>query len=217
MARWLAALCMWFALSAPAAARDLSAAFEIVWKGQAIGYHIVNVEESAAGLRIDTRVEMRVKFGPISLYRFAHECREIWRGGELYAIRSETDDNGDEMSLRAWREEGVLMVDGDAYRGPAPAGARPANWWNKAVLGARTLINPQNGEIIEVEVENFGRGPAPYGRVAEHYRLTGTLAVDLWFDGERWVGSHAVIDGEELTYRPIEESDERQRLFAMLD
>lgn len=217
MARWLAALCVWFAASAPAAAGDLSAAFEIVWKGQSIGYHIVNVEASAGGLKVDTRVAMRVKFGPVSLYRFIHESSEIWRGGELYAIWSETDDNGDEMSLRAWREDGVLMIDGDAYRGPAPAGARLASWWNKAVLSAPTLINPQNGEIIDVAVESFGRGPAPYGRVAEHFRLTGTLAVDLWFDGARWVGSHAVIDGEELTYRQIEESDERRRLFAMIE
>lgn len=213
----IATLCFFAALPGAATASEPAAAFHIMWKGQAIGFHIVNIEETADGLRVDTRVEMRVKFGPIPLYHYTHNASELWRDGELLAIRSETNDDGEEMSLMAWRENGVLMIDGDAYQGPAPTGVAPASWWNKNVLKARTLLNTQDGELIAVDVANFGLGPAPYGLVAEHYRLTGTLSLDIWFDEGRWVGSHVVIDGEELTYKPIIEYEERQRFFAMLD
>ena len=32
--------------------------------------------------------------------------------------------------------------------------------------------------------------------------------LDIWYDGKQWVGSHFVIDGEELTYELV--SNERQ-------
>lgn len=211
----IAALCAFFAVLGNVAAGDLSTAFHIMWKGRPIGFHVVNVEKTHDGVRVDTRVEMRVKFGPIPLYRYSHRASEVWRNGTLYSLRSTTDDDGDEMSLQIWRQNGVLMGDGDAYSGPAPKGAVPSSWWNRELLGAKTILNTQNGEIIPVAIVDLGRTTLPGGGSADHFRVTGSLALDLWFDGARWIGSHVVIDGEELTYQPIEDGAERRRLLAM--
>ncbi len=205
------------ALFGAASAADLDAAFDIMRKGERIGYHVVQARETPAGLAVETRIELKVKFGPLPLYRYRHVALEVWRDGELQSISSKTNDNGERAFLEARRENGVLIVDGAAYNGPAPIDAMPASYWNRAVVSARTVLNTQNGEIITVETSRLGETAAPFGGAGEQYRVVGTVALDVWYDGENWVGFDCVVDGEELTYRRVESLDERQRLLAMLD
>ena len=70
-------------LNAASAEDDLDASFAILRKGSPIGYHVVDVERTEDGYVAHTRIEMRVKFGPIPLYRYRHEAREEWAGGEI--------------------------------------------------------------------------------------------------------------------------------------
>ena len=196
---------------------ELGAAFQILRKGEPIGFHIVQIEETAEGVFVDTRIEMKVKFGPIPLYKYHHVAQEIWRDGALQALSSRTDDNGEEMYLEARRDEAGLILDGDAYAGPAPKDAMPSSYWNKDFLSSAIIINTQNGELIAVETENLGETLAPSGKPAEQYRMVGTLAVDIWYDGEQWVGCNFTVEGEELTYRRVESAEEEQALLAQLD
>lgn len=216
MRSFLAALLFFLSLAGPAAAGE-AAAFRIYWKGQPVGFHLVNVNADENGVRVETRIEMRIKFGPIPVYRYTHHVIELWRDGELQFLASVTNDDGKEMSAGAWREGGLLIIDGEAFSGAAPEGAVPASCWNRSLLKARTLFSTTDGEIVDVRVTNLGEGIAPHGEAAEHFRLSGTLDVDLWFDGEQWVGSHFVVDGETFTYEPIKENEARVRLYAMLD
>lgn len=211
------AICAFAASFGSAAAADLDAAFDIMRKGERIGYHVVQARETPEGLAVETRVELKVKFGPLPLYRYRHVALELWRDGELKWISSKTNDNGRRAFLEAHRENGVLIVDGAAYQGPAPSDAMPASYWNRAVVSAKIVLNTQNGELMTVETSELGATPAPYGGEGEHYRVVGTVALDVWYDGESWVGFDCVVDGEELTYRRVDSIDERGRLLAMLD
>lgn len=187
----------------PSAASNLDADFLIKRKDKVIGYHSVDVTETAQGIEVETRVEMKVKFGPISLFHFTHASTELWRGGELVALESTTDENGKYDTVRIWRENGATMVDGTEFQGAAPVGSAPTSYWTKSIIDAPALISTQTGEIIDIEVTSFGRTTAE-GRIhAEHYQLVGTLALNLWYDGEQWVGKNITIDGEELTYELV--------------
>ncbi len=180
------------------------AVFEILRKGERIGFHVVESEETADGLIVSTHVRMRVKFGPIPVYGYAHQAVELWRGGALQGLQSRTEDNGTSMSLSLRSEIGRLIIDGTAWRGAAPQGAAPSSYWNRAVIGAATHINSQNGELIDVETTYAGRSVAPNGEPADRYRIRGTVVADFWYEGERWVGSSFTIDGEELVYRLVD-------------
>ena len=211
------AMCAAGAMTGSAAAGDLDAAFDIMRNGERVGYHVVQARETPEGLAVETRIEIKVKFGPLPLYRYRHVAIELWRDGEVQWISSRTNDNGERAFLEARRENGVLIVDGAAFQGPAPTEAMPASYWNRAVVSARTVLNTQNGEIINVETSALGAGAAPYGGEGEHYQVVGTVALDVWYDGDDWIGFDCVVDGEELTYRRVDSIDERQRLLAMLD
>lgn len=187
-------------LSSPASAGELDAAFTIVRKGSQIGYHAVRVDVDGDAMRIETRIRMRVKFGPLVLYHYDLSSSEIWRDGALYSLDSRTDRNGKDMTLAVRRDGDELVVDGSSYAGPAPLHVMPGAYWNKAIVDASMLLNTQNGALIPVVVENVGRSPTPAGAVGEHYRVRGSVTLDLWYDGAQWTGAEFVIDGEELSY-----------------
>jgi hypothetical protein len=207
-----------FALAAPAAASasPLDAAFDILRKGDPIGFHAVDIEETPEGTIVDTRIRMRVRFGPVTLFHYDHEAREIWRDGALRMLTSRTNNNGRRMTLDVVREGDALIVDGQDYQGEAPPGAIPSSYWNKAIVDADYLLNTQTGALIPITRTELGETAAPSGAPAEQYRLTGTVALDLWYDDARWVGADFVVRGEALTYRLADDA-ERQRLFAKLD
>lgn len=188
------------AAAGPAVAGDHDATFRILRKGEPIGVHVVDVEPTADGFRVETRISMRVRFGPLPVYRYDHASTEIWRDGVIATIDSRTDDNGKKMTMSLRREGEDLVIAGTGFEGRAPLTATPSSYWNKAVVAATTIVNTQNGELIDVETASLGVSAAPDGQPAEHFRLAGTVALDLWYDGARWVGSNFTIDGEELTY-----------------
>ncbi len=212
----LAALLVAAAAPSGASASPLDAAFDIFRKGQPIGYHAVDVEETPDGTIVDTRIRMQVKFGPVTLFHYDHEAREVWRDGTLQSLTSRTDNNGRRMALDVVREGAALIVEGQDYQGEAPPGAIPSSYWNKAIVDAEYLLNTQTGALIPITKTALGMTAAPGGAIAEHYRLTGTVALDLWYDEARWVGADFIVRGEALTYRPVDDAD-RQRLFAKLD
>lgn len=184
----------------PASARDHDAQFLIKRSGKVIGFHNVDVTQTETGAIAETTIRMRVKFGPIRLFRFDHKAVEEWRDGVLYSLSSETNNNGDDDYVRLTRSENGFEIEGSGFSGTAPASAMPSSYWNRSLVETDRLISTQTGEIIEVTVDDFGRTMAPHNRAAEQYRITGTLALDLWYDGPQWVGSQFTIDGEELVY-----------------
>lgn len=200
-----------------AAASELDAAFDIIRKGDRIGFHAVNVEETSnGGTRVETRIEMQVKFGPIPVFRYEHSSTETWRDGLLQTVESRTDNNGKQESLKVRREGDGLVIDGTRYQGPGPGDAVPSSYWNKTIVSTKTLLDTQNGRLIEVTIENLGQTPTPAGATAEEHKLTGTVDLNLWYQGGRWVGADFIVRGQALTYRLID-SQKQAQLFDKLN
>lgn len=210
---WVISGAMLIGLTMPAAARDLDAKFLIERKGEVIGYHAVDVTPTQTGARVDTQIEMKVGIGPITLFKYEHDSTEIWNGETLVSLVSKTNNNGDRDFVDAKRYGAQLVIDASGYRGPAPAGAMPSSYWDKGLVSAEAMINTQTGEIMDVTTSRVGETLAPHNRPAEQFQLVGTVALNLWYDGERWVGSNFTIDGEELTYVLVDDPRE----YAVLE
>lgn len=217
MKKMLPALAVLALAPSAAAAASLDAAFDILRKGDPIGFHAVNVEETADGAaRVETRIEMKVKFGPIPVFTYEHLSTETWRDGLLQTIESRTDNNGREETLNVRREGDGLIVNGTRYQGPGPGDAIPSSYWNKAIVSTKTLLDTQNGRLIDVKTENLGVTPSPAGDEAEQHKLSGTVDLNLWYDGARWVGADFVVRGQALTYRLVD-SQKQAQLFEKLN
>jgi hypothetical protein len=202
-------------LPGAAAASGLDAAFNIIRKGDRIGFHAVNVEATENGYQVETRIEMKVAFGPITLFHYSHDALEIWKDGALQSLTSRTDNNGRKMNLTVERAGDLLVVDGQDYQGEAPLSAIPSSYWNKAIVNTKYLLNTQTGALIEVTSRSLGETKTPSGAMAEQHLVNGSVALNLWYDDLRWVGADFVVRGEALSYKLIDEAA-RERLFAKL-
>lgn len=198
--------------SAPASGR---VEFELVRNGNVEGRHIVEVAETASGLSVQSRVNMQVRAGPITLYRYEHACREAWSGAALQSLSCSTRKQGRSTNVSARRNAEAIVVSGAEGEARFAPGALPTSWWTMPPESTRTMINTETGEPMPVQVTHLGRETIDAGgnRVtAQRVRVQGTLTVDLWYDDAgRWIGCAFTAEGQRFTYRlvtPLERAPE---------
>lgn len=180
--------------------------FAILRNGSEIGRHVIRFEQRGDPtiVRILAEVDYRIAFVP--LYIFRHEAREVWRGDRLVAMTAATDDNGDEYTVAVTLHDGSLRVSVNGAEMAIDAGTIPASLWNNAVEGRRTIVDPADGELMEVSVRAAGEELIEVrGREvrARRFVMSGDFERDLWFDTDnvlvqvRFKGE----DGSEIRYR----------------
>jgi len=181
-------------------------AFAVLRKGEVLGHHTLSFERMGEGLTVRIAVDLAVKFGPITLYRYHHQGSELWQGGTIMAIASATNDDGKHYEVSGKRgPEGFVVEGSKANRYVAPPDALPANHWNRAMLGG-PLINTQDGRLMRPHIAALGPDtiPTASGTVlrASHYRMSGDVRLDTWYDASpNWAGlSFTATDGSTVRY-----------------
>jgi hypothetical protein len=103
-------------------------------------------------------------------YSVNHASGERWKNGKLQQLSSTTDDDGDPHQLKT-----------------SNRGALPASLWNDDILRSGKLMNTIAGTIMSIRAADLGMETVKTRRgsiAAHHYRLSGGLARDLWYDGD---------------------------------
>jgi len=180
-------------------------AFQALRDGSPLGTHTLAFTRDGGGLIVAIAVDYVVKFGPIAVFRYTMRSTEHWRDDTLISVDSETNDNGKPDFMRLRRQDGAIWVEGSkSGRYQAPPNALAASHWNARELGA-TLINPQDGAIMDFKVSALGEDPiraAGETVPAQRYALRGKDGLDLWYDlAGVWAGLKAVAkDGSVISY-----------------
>jgi len=172
--------------------------FEIKRDGTTIGRHRVSFrrEDDALHVRVDIRIEVR--FAMLTLFRYHHENREVWRGGRLVAIETRTDDDGTVHRVRGRAIGDRLAVDGTGGAFEASADILPTSYWHPATPARDVLLDTQNGRLLRVRTEAVGDPEAGAGG---RYRMRGDLELDLWYDrAGRWIGTAFEARGATVEY-----------------
>lgn len=164
--------------------------FDVMRKGTDIGDHSYRFEGSggAVSVRVSTDIAVKVPVIRTTAYRFQHSSVEQWSGDSLRRVKSKTDDDGTPHSLDT-----------------SGSGVLPASLWNADIVRQSRLLNTVNGRIMAIHVADLGTEAVATqkGKVAaHHYRLSGDLARDLWYDAEGNLAhvSFTADDGSTVTY-----------------
>ncbi len=174
-----------------------------------LGTHEVTFRQDGDRLTVGIAIDYAVKLGFITVFRYRLRATELWEGGVLAQIRSDTDNNGKAAFMRADRTGEALSVTGSGTRPyTAPAGAMLCSHWNRAQLAA-PMINPQDGTLLRFAVSS--RGPARVadtaGRMhaAERFKMAAKHSLDLWYGTNgQWVALQGEAeDGSVVVYQPI--------------
>jgi hypothetical protein len=182
-------------------------AFQVKRHGSIIGTHEVVFEQAGSTLRAKIDCKLRVKFGPITLFRYHHKAIEQWQDGKFVSLETETDNDGTGLGVTARvTAAGVAISTRDGKSCLAPPNALPLTHWNVACM-ATPLFNPQDGTILPVSAACEGHDTVTLANgttvPATRYALKGEAPIDDWYDGTRtWTALRAqVADGSTLDYQ----------------
>lgn len=179
--------------------------FELVRGGSQIGSHTLEFTRNGDELIVDVAIEMKVKVLFITAFRYAHTAREIWRDDRLVSLVSQTYDNGEAYAVEAVAKPDGIHVTGAGEPYVVPLDTMPSSYWNYRTTRADSLINSQKGVLEAIKMDYLGREMRELdGRSVEveHWRLQGSLAVDIWYHAEtrQWLDMSFEARGEAIDY-----------------
>lgn len=180
----------------PARAEDY--AFKVFCNGNPVGYQHVQVTHGDEETAVDTEVTVDVHMAGLNIYRYRYRGHETWRDGKLAGLTSETDDDGEILSLSVHlAEDGMLVVeskdDGKQGSREIPAEMLPASYWNPAVLTQDELLDTESGKTLKVTTTPTGDG---------RYEVSGDLNIEVDYRTGRWNGTRFHYFGTDVEFRP---------------
>ncbi|HIP77236.1 MAG TPA: hypothetical protein EYH07_02050 [Kiloniellaceae bacterium] len=182
-------------------------AFKVMRDGAQIGHHKIRLEEIGDELHVEVDIELEVSLAFITLFRYEHTNKEVWRDGRLVSLETRTNDDGSEYWVSARSSAEGLVVEGSGGSFVAPAEILPTSYWNPATVEQDVLLDTQRGRLLEVSSKAKGAETiqTPERTVdARRFKLDGDLKADLWYapDGE-WMKIAFDVRGSTIDYVPV--------------
>jgi len=196
-----------FALKVPAveAAGQSDLNFTVLRNGSKIGTHVYKFQSTENRQKIEIITDIKVKIAFFTAYEFEHEATEEWIGDDFVGTKSITNDDGKNLKLDVIKSASGFVVRRDGKLRDVEPGIMPASLWNPETVRHSVLLNTLDGSEMNVTVENLGTEKVDVnGNIvpATHYKLTGDLERELWFDTKgtlskvRFTGD----DGSDIQY-----------------
>jgi hypothetical protein len=179
-------------------------AFRVLRDGEPFGRHSVVFRREAGDLHVEVDIRLEVKLLFVTVFRYRHTNREVWRDGRLVAIDTRTDDDGERYWLRGRANELGLAVEGSSGSFLAPGDVMPTSYWNPRTVERTQLLDTQRGRLIQVDIRAAEvETVAMSGRRvdARRYRVTGDLTLDLWYTADgAWAKTSFEARGAAVDY-----------------
>lgn len=193
-------------LASPAGAqtaiREEVREFDIFVKDRPAGKNTMRISDLDDGTtRVATEVNVKLNF-VVFVYRYEFAGRETWRGNRLLATQNRATDDGKIYDARARSDAGGFRIEANGRSHVAPAIDMTTSYWRTPEPrpdGKLSLMNADRGTIQTARVERLAPETLTIGRqlvTCSHYRLSGEVQAELWFDGQnRIVRQKAIEDG----------------------
>jgi hypothetical protein len=159
--------------------------FTVTRNGKPIGSHVYTFDRHGERTVVEIKTNIDFRLFSLPVYRFKHESREIWNGNQLVRLNSNTDDNGDPVTLDVRAVGPVLKVGGPDDAVEVDAKAVPASLWNRAVVRRGRLLDTVNGALMKTSATDLGDTTVTVAGKdipARRFRLSGEYNRELWYD-----------------------------------
>jgi hypothetical protein len=163
--------------------------FDIVREGKKIGTDIIEIEKQGDVTNVKSTTHISVVI-VIEVYHYDHMSVETWKGNQFVSFKSQTDDNGKKHTLAVTVAGDKVQIEADGAKHAEAKSMLPATFWNKPALGAQQFFDESIGKPMSVKIADMGDESISVHSAkiqAHHYRVSGDLERDLWFDGDKLV------------------------------
>jgi hypothetical protein len=196
----------WIALLALLLTATSSAGESEVWdfavylNDKKIGNHVFEVTDADGVTRVESEARFKYTVLMIPAYRYEHTNTEHWSGNCLTRLDARTIDNGERIEVSGKQSNDAFTIDIGREPTRLPECVMSFAYWNPDFLQQSRLLNPQTGELVDVNVEKIGddivevRGQPV---AATRFRLTAdNVDMTLWYSNdERWLALESVAEG----------------------
>ena len=171
--------------AAPTAPKHVHRVFDIMRKGSKIGTDVFDVTRQGDAIKVAITTHILVKIAFINAYRYDHTETETWRGKQLVAFASTTDDNGKPHEISAAQAGNAMALTVDGAASNAPKAIVPASLWSADIAKQPQVFDPASGKRMAVAARDLGQETVAMNgvpRQLDHVKLSGSFPRDLWFD-----------------------------------
>lgn len=179
--------------------------FAISIDGKPAGNYVMNITQRDDGsVSMEGSAQTQMSFvGGLYKYTYMYKGTEIWQNGRLTRLDSAANDNGKRYTVNAFPENTGLRVRVNGKDHTARADAWVTTYWQLPPGNQRNralpLLDADSGKDIQATLQFVDSNTVQVSGQAQnsaHYRLSGGVQVDLWYDGqERLVRQEWVEDG----------------------
>ena len=123
-------------------------AFDVLRDGGALGTHVVSFARDGDTLTVKTAVELKVAFGPLTLFDYAHDVTEKYLRDKLTWVGSRTKKDGKWKTLSAEAVEGGIDVKGAKFKGLLKGMVIPSTHWNADEMKQAAMFSTEPSKPI---------------------------------------------------------------------
>lgn len=179
-------------------------AFDVTRDGGALGTHVVSFAREGDTLTVKTAVALKVEFGPITFFDYAHDVTEQYLGNKLTFVGSRTKKDGKWKTLSAEATEGGLDVNGTQFKGLLKGLVIPSTHWNADEMKQQGMFSTETGKMLPMKVVDRGIEKIKAGGTtisARRFDVSSELDASFWYDDKgRWVKCAFEAEGSKIEY-----------------
>jgi hypothetical protein len=177
--------------------------FTVFVDGKPAGEYRMTVRQEGDTTTMTGVADVKISKYLVYTYVYNYRGTEVWKGERLMRFESATVDDKKHFNVTAWADAGKLKVRANGQERVTQPDVWTTTYWRlpagKFRNQAVALLDADTGKDLNGTLRFSGMEAIRVtGRPMQcaHWRVTGGVLVDLWYDGnERLVRQESVEDG----------------------
>ncbi len=185
------------ATAADAETRDFAVLIDDKRAGE---YHMTIARQDDGTVRMTGQADVRISYF-IKTYTYSYRGTEIWKDGRLLRLDSSANDDGKRYALSAVSDGKAVRVQVNGVEHSTRPDVWVTTYWHLADAKFRNqavpLLDADTGKDINATLQYVGTSPINVGgqvQTCAHYRLSGSVQVDVWYDAQEHLVRQTAIE-----------------------
>jgi hypothetical protein len=191
--------------------------FDVYLDNKIIGFHSFKLSNDNHLL---SDAKFKVNFLFLTAYDYQHKSQEQWNNDCLTSLDATTKENKTISKVNAYLDSDNFFVhrnvDSNEKNRSLPRCVMTFAYWNPKILTQTKLLNPQNGEYLDVSFKPEGykkidvKGEQKtvkiyhlYGNSSEYLTAKPKIDILIWYDNNNdWLGLESITpEGYTISYK----------------
>ena len=126
--------------------------FKVFLNDREVGSHSFVLQQQGEYLLVSSTMSLDFTVLMIKKIKYRHQANEVWQGGCLISLKSQTEKQGENFRVNAITDGNGLVVENREGSETIQGCARGFAYWNPLLLEGNYLLNAESGQYLPVEI-----------------------------------------------------------------